>query len=55
MIYSVKLMIWNGRLALVKNQFLLFGEGLDKVSLSLSGPQSAIPNYAFPRTQRHLV
>jgi hypothetical protein len=26
-IYSLKLMIWNNRLALVKNQFLLFGEG----------------------------
>lgn len=54
MIYSAKLMIWNDRLALVKNQFLLFGKGLDKVSLSLSGPQTAIPNYPFPRTKLHL-
>lgn len=54
MIYSLKLMIWNNTLALVKNQFLLFGEGLDKVFFSLSGPQTTILNYDCSRTKLHL-
>lgn len=54
MIYSLKLMIWNNRLVLVKINYYYLEKWLEKVSFSFSGSQMTILKYNCSRRKLHL-